>query len=93
MVARTYFSHENPEGLHSYERIKAAGYLTAPCDCSWSYWVGENIARYQKTPEEVMDDWMHSPAHRENIMHPRYTEIGIGIYKDHWVQHFGDIEP
>ena len=53
--------------------------------------VGENIAKGQTTPEQVMKDWMDSQAHRDNILKSVYTEIGIGYVYDKngdiiWVQ-------
>ena len=59
------------------------------CGCQPSFSVGENIAKGQLTPLEVMRDWMNSPGHRKNILHPQYEEIGIGLFGPHWVQNFG----
>ncbi len=40
-----------------------------------------------------MDDWMQSPGHRENILMPSFTHIGIGAYQSgghtYYVQMFG----
>jgi len=33
-------------------------------------------------------DWMNSPGHRQNIMNPSYTQIGIGFYDFLWTQKF-----
>jgi uncharacterized protein YkwD len=68
------------------DRTKAAGYK--------STFVGENIAWNQKSPKEVMKAWMDSEAHRENILLPQYTEIGVAMAKNdkgepYWVQVFG----
>ncbi len=46
--------------------------------------IGENIARYQNAPmdkiaSENVKGWMNSPGHRENILHPDYTYIGVGV--------------
>ena len=93
MARRVFFSHQNPDGLRSFDRIKAAGYVVAPCNCAWNYWTGENIARGQTTASLVIEDWMHSPKHRDNILSPNFDEIGIGLSGDHWVQNFGKIDP
>jgi uncharacterized protein YkwD len=82
-----FFSHTDPyTGQQPWDRAKAAGY-------SWSY-IGENIAAGQRSPQEVMNSWMNSPGHRENILSPNVTEIGVGVYKGgsvgmYWVQLFG----
>jgi uncharacterized protein YkwD len=39
--------------------------------------VAENIAAGQRNLQEAMDGWIMSPAHRENLLNPMVTEIGI----------------
>ncbi|MNR50485.1 Cysteine-rich secretory protein family protein [compost metagenome] len=51
-------------------------------------YAGENIAKGQRTPEEVVKDWMNSPGHRKNILNPHYTMIGVGYFSGLWVQEF-----
>ena len=46
---------------------------------------GENIAAGQTSPEEVMDAWMNSPGHRDNILNELYQYIGVGfLYDSSW---------
>lgn len=77
-----YFSHTRPDGSVCFEVF--------PQDL-WAY--GENIAAGQPTPEDVMDSWMNSQGHRENILSSDYNVIGIGCYQAgdvlYWVQVFG----
>ena len=40
---------------------------------------GENIAWNQRSPEQVTNDWMNSPGHRENIMNRNFNYIGFGV--------------
>ncbi|WP_177194686.1 S-layer homology domain-containing protein [Alteribacillus iranensis] len=54
---------------------------------------GSNIAAGQPTPEAVVDAWMNSPGHRENILRDYYDGIGIGLaeggsYGYYWTQLF-----
>ena len=68
------------------DRTKAAGYK--------SKFVGENIAWNQKTPKQVMEEWMKSETHRENVLLKEYTEIGVAMARNkkgqpYWVQVFG----
>lgn len=90
MLDRQYFEHDSPEGIGVADLAKESGYEYIV--------VGENLARGDfKTADEVVLAWMNSPAHRENIMNNKYTDIGIGIVygrydgSDVWilVQHFG----
>jgi uncharacterized protein YkwD len=40
--------------------------------------IGENLALgYRGTA--VVDGWMHSPAHRENILQSEFDEVGIAV--------------
>lgn len=53
----------------------------------------ENIARWHDTPEFVMERWMKSKGHKDNILNKNYNEIGIGKAvdkdgKNYWVQIF-----
>ncbi|WP_158821915.1 CAP domain-containing protein [Streptomyces sp. NRRL F-5727] len=84
MAARDFFDHTNPDGDGPGERVTAAGY-------PWTTY-GENIAKGQTTPEQVMDAWMNSPGHRANILNCDFKEIGVGIHTDggpYWTQVFG----
>ena len=29
--------------------------------------------------KEIMDTWMRSPGHRENLLSPDFTHLGVGI--------------
>jgi putative cell wall-binding protein len=57
----------------------------------WQY-NGENIAVGQTSAAQVMNDWMNSEGHRDNILSPNYTRIGIGYAATSagimWVQIF-----
>jgi uncharacterized protein YkwD len=69
MRDRGYVDHVTPEGLDPVERAERAG-LTAHA---------ENIAYGQPDPAAVMTSWMHSPAHRANILNCGLTRVGVGI--------------
>lgn len=70
MRARGFFAHRNPSGQEPDDRLRAAGVV-------FNGW-GENIARRQATPSAVMDSWMDSPDHRDNIL-GAFTDVGIGV--------------
>jgi len=85
MAAHNYFEHEDLAGHSPADRVRAVGYREKL--------VGENIAYGPKSAEEVVQGWLDSPGHCENIMDPRFAEMGIayaagqasrrGLY---WVQ-------
>lgn len=52
-------------------------------------WCGENIARGQSSPEEVIANWMSSHGHRSNILEKSAKRLGVGYVSGYWVQVFG----
>jgi uncharacterized protein YkwD len=85
MARHDYFAHESRNGDRAGDRVRETGY-------HWRRY-GENIARGADSPWEVVDGWMHSPEHRENIMDCQLHEMGIGLALDgdhtpYWVQDF-----
>ena len=68
-----FFSHTSPEGLDPAARLSAAGYLSLA--------VGENIARVDNVRDPARCAHrvlMESAGHRENILSPEFTRIGVG---------------
>ncbi len=85
MAEHDYFEHEDLAGHTPADRVKAVGYQEKL--------VGENIAYGPKTAEDVVQGWLDSPGHCENIMDPRFAEMGIAYAAGHsarrglfWVQ-------
>ncbi len=82
MKDNNYFDHNSPTYGSPFDMMKSFGisYTSA----------GENIAMGQKTPEEVVQAWMDSPGHRENIMNASFTHIGVGYVAsgNYWTQQF-----
>lgn len=80
MSNNNYFDHTSPTYGSPFDMMQKFG-------ISYSS-AGENIAMGQQTAEEVMKDWMNSQGHRENILNPNFTQIGVGYYNGYWVQEF-----
>jgi uncharacterized YkwD family protein len=82
MKDKNYFDHNSPTYGSPFDMMKKFGisYTSA----------GENIAQGQKTPEEVVEAWMNSQGHRENIMNSSFTHIGVGYVEsgNYWTQQF-----
>ena len=83
MSEHGYLSHTSLDRRQFDDRARDAGYDAIP--------MGENIARGQVSPAQVMDGWMNSPGHRTNILRHESTEIGVGYEPEgrYWVQVFG----
>ncbi|MFM1654112.1 CAP domain-containing protein [Brevibacillus sp. B_LB10_24] len=75
-----YFDHISPTLGSPSDMISQSGiqYMT----------MGENIAMGQRSPQEVMQQWMNSEGHRANIMNSNFDTIGIAYYNGYWVQEF-----
>lgn len=71
MARKGYFSHTTPEGYDSWHWFELVGYDYRHA--------GENLAVNFSDSAEVERAWMASPTHRDNIVSPRYTEIGIAV--------------
>ncbi|MES2465053.1 MAG: CAP domain-containing protein [Armatimonadota bacterium] len=84
MKEYNYFSHTDRNGGQPWDRTQAQGYPR-------NTYIGENIAGAFKTPAEVMQAWMNSPGHRDNILNANYRSIGVGYNPQYWVQVFGGV--
>jgi uncharacterized protein YkwD len=71
MAARGYFDHVGPDGSTPASRVTRAGY-------AWRS-VGENLAAGVPTPDEAVAGWLQSAAHCQNLMDPRFTDMGVGF--------------
>ena len=83
MATNNFFSHTGSNGSNAGQRITAQGY-------QWSTWA-ENIAAGQSSVTSVMDAWMNSTGHCENIMNQYMQEVGVaciagptGGYSTYW---------
>ncbi|RKL68485.1 hypothetical protein CR203_00040 [Salipaludibacillus neizhouensis] len=85
MRDQNYFSHQSPTHGSPFDMLKNYGV---------SYrGAGENIAAGQSTPQQVVQGWMNSQGHRENILKSSFTHIGVGhveggSYGHYWTQMF-----
>ncbi len=95
MVAEGFFGHTAPDGTTLQDRIDAVGYydrsFSDDCRCVNGYALGENLARGQRSAQEVVTAWMESPSHRDAILGEDFTDMGLGLSAGVWVQHFGGV--
>jgi uncharacterized YkwD family protein len=70
MIDNNYFSHDSPKYGNPFDMLKSfgIGFIQA----------GENIAGNTDV-QKAHTSLMNSPGHRENILNPNYTHIGLGI--------------
>ncbi len=77
MFERQYFAHTAPTG-------EEAGDLAQDFNYSFIL-VGENLAKGDfQSSQDLVEGWMNSPDHKENILNEKYEEIGIGLKRDYY---------
>ena len=79
------FSHTRPNGTRCFTAMPQNG----------GHVLGENLAGGQTSPKQVVQAWMDSKTHRDNMLSKKFKEIGVvyyyqpnSKYKHYWVQHF-----
>jgi len=89
MARHHYFDHQDLNGRSPADRVRAAGYRERR--------IAENIAYGTLSIGDAIAGWLNSPGHCDNIMDPRFKEMGIAFAQggeDHrevyWVQLFAD---
>lgn len=69
MIERDYWSHYAPDGTSPWWFVESEGYHYR--------FAGENLAKSFQTSQGVLQGWMQSPDHRDNLLDKRFREIGI----------------
>lgn len=69
-----YWAHVAPDGKQAWDFIKEANYV-------YKY-AGENLARDFNNSDEVVEAWMNSPSHYENIANQDFTQMGLAVVTD-----------
>jgi hypothetical protein len=71
MFSENYWAHNAPSGKSPWTWFKEAGY---------SYvFAGENLAKDFGDTSRMMSAWMASQTHKDNIVNPKYSEIGLAV--------------
>jgi len=89
MATRGYFGHADSTGNRMNYWITSQGYIYSLA--------GENIAKGYHLLSRLMNAWIASPTHYENLIEPKFTDIGVGMAEGWYenqdtlfvVQHFG----
>lgn len=71
MFFKNYWAHYSPSGSSPWDFILKTGY-------QYEY-AGENLAKNFLFSQGVLDGWMNSTTHRENILRKDYTDVGFAV--------------
>lgn len=66
-----YFQHLSPQGKNFSDFIKETNYQANR--------IGENLAKNISSPAGLIQSWLDSPPHRDNLLNPYFQEIGLSI--------------
>lgn len=71
MIANDYFAHVSPSGVTPWSWLATVGY---------NYEVaGENLAIDFFDAQALVQAWLASPAHRDNILNSSFSEVGVAV--------------
>ncbi|MBU1032108.1 CAP domain-containing protein [Patescibacteria group bacterium] len=71
MLAENYWAHFAPSGKTPWDFILGSGY-------KFTY-AGENLAKNFYNSDDVVSAWMNSKTHKDNLLNPKYKDIGIAV--------------
>jgi uncharacterized protein YkwD len=80
MLERNFFDHVNPSGEDPSDRV-ARIHRQMIGTTGENIWKGGGspLANRPDLADKIFADWMHSPHHRENILRPEFTHLGVGV--------------
>ncbi len=71
MIANNYWAHNAPDGTTPWYFIRQVQY-------DYVY-AGENLARGFTKSDDIIEAWMESPTHKENMLSPNYRDVGFAV--------------
>lgn len=96
MAENDYFSHDSPSGETFGDRYEKFGYdcrvpvgdnvyMTGSENIAQTYYLenlinGDFHSNEQELANGLMNQWMNSTGHRENILTPEWDDIGVGVH-------------
>lgn len=71
MVNSDYWAHVSPTGVQPWHWFEQEHYTYA--------YAGENLAKDFDTSAGVIQGWMNSQTHRDNLLNSHYSDIGFAV--------------
>ncbi len=71
MAYNNYFEHDSLDGRKLPDRLRAV-------DAKFTRGYGENIFAGAHNSVEAHAGWINSAGHRQNLLYPNYTSLGVG---------------
>ncbi|OGH11940.1 MAG: hypothetical protein A2857_05830 [Candidatus Levybacteria bacterium RIFCSPHIGHO2_01_FULL_36_15] len=73
MFSKNYWAHFAPDGTSPWYFIKNTNY-------NYIY-AGENLAKGFTSSQDVVNAWMNSPSHKENMLSGKYKDVGFAVLR------------
>jgi uncharacterized protein YkwD len=74
MISNSFMSHASSNGASPLDRLVAAGLGDA--DYAENIWFADTVAQAH---QELMEDPLEFFAHRDNILNPAFTRVGLAV--------------
>lgn len=71
MFEKDYWAHNSPDGTTPWFFIKGAGYEYV--------YAGENLAKGFTDSRDVVNAWMASESHKENLLSENFKDVGFAV--------------
>jgi uncharacterized protein YkwD/RNA polymerase subunit RPABC4/transcription elongation factor Spt4 len=81
MATQGFFAHESPDGSTTMDRYRRANYHGQQAGENISKQYSASTTDAEAIATDVVDGWMDSPGHRENILTSSFDVEGIGLYQ------------
>lgn len=84
MLKRNYLSHISPEGKSVVDRVnkRVSKIQTSLGENVHTIFSSQGLYDPKAIAGQMMQDWMHSTSHRDNILSKKYSQLGVGCYTD-----------
>lgn len=94
LAAERHNAQQAVTGIMAHQGIGDGDPGSRARSAGWTRGWGENVAVGQRTPEQVVAEWMASPGHRRNILDPAFTSLSVAYTvgangRPYWSQAFG----
>jgi hypothetical protein len=77
MARRNFFDHINPDGMAPQDRLRLIRPQLLGCTSENLAWI--SLRNEEVIPSDVVNGWMLSRGHRENLLQPTHTHMGISV--------------
>ena len=71
MIEKKYYQHNDQNNIQSWYFFNQVGYYYTKA--------GENLAFAATSPWQVFTDWQNSPTHNQQLLDPKYQNVGLAI--------------